>query len=388
MKKDTTITHAGLHPLDNHGVVNPPVYRASTVLFPDVETFSAPDKPLKGGTFYGRFGTPTQAALREALLALEGGHDCMLASSGLAAITAAVLSRVGAGDHVLMPDTVYGPTRGFCQRFLRRFQVETSYYDPTIGGEIAGLMRPETKVVFVEAPGSYTFEMQDIPAIAEVAHQGGAAVIMDNTWATPFFFRPLDYGVDISVQALTKYVVGHSDVMLGSAVANEEHWPDLWDIYWKLGYSVSPDDSYLALRGLRTLSVRLARHQETGLKLARWLAARPEVERVLHPGLPEDPGHAIWQRDFSGSSGLFGLVLKPVSSEAQAAMLDHMQHFGLGYSWGGYESLLVPTNIGKLRSATEWPAHGRTWRLHAGLEDPDDLIADLEAGFERLNATG
>lgn len=382
MKDDTLLTHAGRDPQENFGIVNPPVYHASTVLFPTLDAF------LNAGTArvrYGRRGTPTTFALEEAISQLEGGHGAVLLPSGLAAITAALLACVKSGDHVLMTDSVYYPTRQFCDVTLARFGVETEYYDPLIGSEIARLIRPNTSVVFVESPGSQTFEIQDIPAIAEAAHAAGAAVIADNTWGAGYYFKALDKGADISLQAGTKYVVGHSDSMMGLVVCKDGalHSKVREDAQ-RLGMCAGPDDVYLALRGFRTMGVRLKTHHENGLRIARWLADRPEIARVMHPGLENDPGHALWMRDFTGACGLFGFVLKIGSREGLAAMMDGMKYFGMGYSWGGFESLLIPTWPERARSATKWAPGGQSMRIHIGLEDPDDLTADLEAGLERL----
>jgi cystathionine beta-lyase len=390
MHDDTKLVHTGRHPERFEGVVNPPVFRASTVLAGSLEEWDrkraerAQDLP---GTYYGRLGTPTTHALEEALCTLEGGHRTVLAPSGLAACSVALLACVDAGAHVLIPDSVYGPTRALGARFLKRFGVETTFYDPLVGGGIETLMRPNTKVVFVESPGSLTFEVQDVPAIADVAHRRGATVIMDNTWATPLYFKPLAHGVDLSVQAATKYIVGHADAMLGTVTATKEAWPRLRAAHHELGLCAAPDDAYLATRGLRTMAVRLERHGRTGVQLAEWLARQPEVERVMHPALPADPGHALWQRDFSGTCGLFGVVLKTDSAKALAALIDGLELFGIGASWGGYESLVMPMNPGELRTATPWPHRGRAFRVHAGLEHPDDLIADFAAGFARLRAS-
>jgi cystathionine beta-lyase len=288
-----------------------------------------------------------------------------------------------------MVDSVYFPTRRFCQDQLKRWGIATTFYDPLLGADIASLMRPETRVVFVESPGSLTFEVQDIPAIAAVAHAGGAVVVMDNTWATPLFFQPFDKGVDISIQAATKFIVGHSDAMLGVITcATEELWHTVKSSVAQSGVCAGSEEVFLGLRGLRTLSVRLRQHQESGLALASWLSQRPEVRRVMHPALPEDPGHTLWKRDFTGACGLFGLELRPCSEVAVAAFLDGLAHFGLGYSWGGFESLIIPTTEGIKRTTTSWQADGPTLRIHTGLEDPSDLIADLALGFERLAAAG
>ena len=388
MKTDTTIVTAGRHPEDNFGIVNPPVYHASTILHPTVEHLEETQRnardPNSRGVFYGRRGTPTTFALEDAVTALEGGAGCVIYPSGLAAITGALAAFSEAGSHVLMVDCVYGPARRFCDTTLTRFGVETTYYDPLAGTAIGELMRPNTKIVFVESPGSLTFEMQDIPAIAEVAHEHGATVIMDNTWGTPLYFKPFEKGVDVSVQAATKYIVGHSDAMLGTAVAGPDHWPELKNCANEFGFCAGPDDVYLALRGLRTMSVRLERHAKTALGLATWLEQRPEVARVLYPPLESDPGHGLWKRDFTGACGLFGVILNPVDPKAVAAMLDGLELYGIGASWGGYESLILPTKPERFRSATNWAPEGPTIRIHAGLEDIEDLTKDLERGFDRL----
>ena len=383
---ETRATHAGNHPHDNQGVINPPIYRASTILYPDVATLEQVSKDRLSRLAYGRYGTPTVSALEEAVTALEDGGRAIVLSSGLAAIAATLMNLLQSGDHLLMVDTVYGPVRNVCDRTLKKFGIETTYYSPGIGADIAGLIRPQTRIVYVEAPGSLTFEMQDIPAIARAGHDAGALVMMDNTWATPVHFKALHRGADIVVHAATKYIAGHSDVMLGIVVCREELYRQLKLGIHALGHSASPDDCYLALRGLRTLPVRLARHQEAGLALARWLKARPEVARVMHPALPDDPGHGLWKRDFAGASGLFGVVLKPCAPAALAAMLDGMRLFGMGASWGGYESLILPVNPAASRTASKWEAAGPTLRLHAGLENIEDIIADLADGFERLAA--
>ncbi len=382
MKDDTILAHAGLHPHDNEGIVNPPVYHASTVLFPTLETYR---NASTARVRYGRRGTPTTFALEEAVTALEDGAGAVLAPSGLAAISMALSACVEAGDHVLVTDSTYAPTRRFCDGVLRRFGVETDYYDPLIGGDIKKLFKPNTKVVWVESPGTQTFEVQDIPAIAKAAHAHGARVLMDNTWATGYFFKALKHGVDISVHAGTKYIVGHSDAMFGIAVCNKETYETVRESAQLFGNCAGPDDVYLALRGFRTMGVRLRRHHDSGLKLANWLQKRPEVLRVMHPGLPDDPGHALWKRDFTGASGLFGFVLDISDEKPLAAFVDDLRYFGMGASWGGFESLILPNQPENFRTATEWNPGGQTMRLHVGLEDPDDLIADLEAGFERMN---
>ncbi len=379
-KKDTTLTSAGRKTRAHVGVVNTPVYRASTILYPDLAALDAHAMPFT----YGRHGNPTTQSLEEAIAQLEGAAAVSLVPSGLGAVTSAILSVCSAGDHLLMADTCYAPTRIFCDKLLKRMGVQTTFYDPLIGAGITALFKPNTKAAFCESPGSLTFEVQDVPAIAAAAHAHGVSVLLDNTWATPLYFNALAHGADLSIQAVTKYIGGHADVMMGYIAANESHAQRIADFHRQFGLYVSGDDAFLALRGLRTLAVRLKRHEETALRLALWLRDRPEVSRVLYPALDGDPGHAIWRRDFTGASGLFGVVLKPVSRPALAAMMDGLAHFGMGFSWGGYESLIVPSDIH--RTASKFIADGPVIRIHAGLEDPDDLIADLTAGFARLKA--
>ena len=385
---DTQLTRLGRDPKRQHHAVNPPVYHASTLAFDTVAAFETAmgGKFDKGNLFYGRYGTPTTFALEDAVAELEGGHAGIAVPSGLAAISCALLAFVRAGDHILVTDSAYGPARNICDVMLKRFGVETTYYDPLIGAGIAELIRPNTRLVYVESPGSLTFEIQDVPAIADAAHKAGVIVVFDNTWATPLYFKAFDHGVDVSIHAGTKYIVGHADALLGLIVTVEAHYETLRRTAMPLlGHTAAPDDVYLALRGLRTLSVRLERHQENGLRLAAWFEGRPEVARVLHPALPDHPGHALWRRDFKGASGLFGVLLNPVPKEAVAAMLDDLIFFDLGVSWGGYESLVRPVDPREVRTVAEWDAPGPLLRFHIGLESPDDLIADLEAGFARLN---
>ena len=390
MKDDTKVVHAGRHPEQFQGAVNPPVYHVSTVLSPNLADWEQKKKDYaaeRPGMYYGRHGTPTIAAFEEAIAELEGGYRTMVYPSGLAACACAILSYVKAGDHILVADSAYGPTRRVAARFLKRFGIEAQFYDPLLGEGIAALLRPNTSVVVVEAPGSLPFEMQDIPAIAAAAHARGAVVVMDNTWATPLYFKAFEHGVDVSVQAATKYVVGHSDAMLGTVTVTREAWPKLKETHVDLGQTAGPDDLYLAQRGLRTLATRLARHWQSGLALAEWIARQPEVERVLYPALPSDPGYAIWKRDFVGACGLFGVVLKPVRREAYAALIDGLTLYGIGASWGGYESLVMPFDPREVRSVTQWPYPGPCFRIHAGLESIEDLIADMDAGFRRLRET-
>jgi cystathionine beta-lyase len=379
----TEVVHGGRDPALQHGFVNPPVYRGSTVIFPTLDALEAyDDQPFK----YGRHGTPTTAALEDAICRLEGGARTLLTASGYQAVTTAILAFVKTGDHILMVDSVYQPTRRFCDTLLARLGVTTTYYDPLVGAGIADLIKPNTRVVFTESPGSLTFEMQDIDAIAKAAKARDVTVLMDNTWATPLFFQPLAHGVDVSINACTKYIVGHADAMLGAITANERTQRLVEDARAVLGGCPGSEETYLGLRGLRTLAVRLERHQRSGLAVAEWLARRPEVERVLHPALPSDPGHALWKAQFKGASGLFSVILKPASRNATAALLDGLELFGMGYSWGGFESLIIPFNPKRYRTATSWKADGPAFRLHIGLDEVPDLIADLDAGFKRLNA--
>jgi cysteine-S-conjugate beta-lyase len=381
-QQDTRVVNAGRDPFSYYGFVNPPVYHASTVLYPSAEDFVA----HRARYSYGRRGTPTTEALEIALQELEGPScaGVSLLPSGLAAISAALLSVVKAGDHILVSDSVYGPTRMFCDRILSRFNVAVTYYDPLLGAAIAGLMRQNTTAVFTEAPGSLSFEMQDIPAIAGAAHAKGAVVLMDNTWATPLYFRALDAGVDPVIHAGTKYFGGHADVSIGSVAANKDAVAGLKNFVGTNGLCVGPDDVYLALRGVRTLAVRLERHYRSALTVARWLEQRPEILRLLHPALPSDPGHRIWKRDFTGACGLFSVVFKPVPQRAVYAFLDALKLFGIGASWGGFESLAIPFDCASIRTGTNWEPGGPTIRLHIGLEAVEDLIADLERGFAAL----
>lgn len=385
-RPETVATHAGRDPFAHFGVVNTPVYHASTILAPTV----AERRKQKGlrDPRYGRRGTPTLFTLEDVLAELEGAAGAVICPSGLNAITVALLAHVRQGDHVLMVDCVYGPARRFATHYLTRIGVETTFFDPLIGADIADLIRDNTRVVYLETPGSQTFEMQDVPAIAAVARERGATVMIDNTWATPVFFQPFDHGVDVSIHAATKYIVGHSDAMLGAVTCRDEasfeRVRDIWDTF---GAAPGPDDVYLGTRGIRTIHVRLRQHQENALALARWLQERPEVERVLYPALPDDPGHEIWKRDFTGASGLLGVLLRPCSDAAVESMLDGLELFGMGASWGGYESLILPADPRGMRTATRWEADGPLLRIHVGLEAVDDLTADLDAGFERLRAS-
>lgn len=383
---NTKLAHLGYSPSDYHGFVNPPVVHASTVLFPNARAMETRAQKYT----YGTRGTPTTDALCEAIDALEGSAGTIIVPSGLAAVSVPFLSVLSAGDHALIVDSVYGPTRHFCNDMLKRLGISVDYYDPAIGGDIARLMKPNTKLVHTESPGSNTFEMQDISAISAAAHAGGAVVSMDNTWATPLYFKPLDHGVDISIHAATKYPAGHSDILLGTVSANAALWERVREGQITMGICGAPDDSYQVLRGLRTMGVRLAHHQESALNLARWLEQRPDVARVLHPALESFPGHAIWRRDFKGASGIFSIVL-PAEGGAEAhrrkahAFLDALRLFGLGWSWGGYESLAVHVHLGD-RTIAHGPTEGPVIRLQIGLEDVADLRADLEQAFQAAAA--
>ncbi len=384
MKKDTQLTHLGRHVEYSPSTVNVPLHRASTVLFEsmaeqhDIQRRFDNDEQVPT---YGIVNMPQELALENAVAAMEGGYRALTYSSGLGAVAGALLSCVKSGNHVLMPDSTYHPGRRFAEKFLTRFGVTTTFYDPLIGADIASLMQPNTTVVYTESPGSHTFEVQDIPAIAKVAHARGAKVIIDNAWATGYFFNAFEHGVDLVVQPATKYYAGHSDALIGLVVANEENWPRLKETTLDLGQRASPDDCFLALRGMRTMGVRLRRHQESALIIAKWLQTRPEVKCVMYPALDSDPGHVLWKRDFSGAAGLFTIELNPCSDAQLAAMLDHYEYFGLGYSWGGFESLAVVAHF--KRTVNPLPS-GTLVRVNIGLEDPDDLIRDLELGFERL----
>lgn len=382
MKDETKLGAMGRpHRRPSHPV-NPPVERASTILFPTYDDFLEGAKAIT----YGRLGTSTHRALEETVTALEGGFETRLAPSGLQACNAAILAFVAAGDHVLMTDAAYDPTRKFCEKFLKRFGVETTFYNPTATkDEIAGLMQPNTKVIFAESPGSLTFEVQDIPALADAAHNGGAVLIVDNTWSGGYFCKPLELGADVSVQAATKYLVGHADCLVGTLTsANEQIAQKIYYALLQIGANVSADDAYLALRGMRTLAPRLKRHEESALALAKWLGKRSEVDRVIHPAHKNCPGHAIWKRDFTGSSGLFGVVLKPVPLPALKQFFNAFKLFGIGFSWGGYESLCVHVHPERYRTATEWTEEGPVLRFHAGLEDTEDLTNDLDRAFTAM----
>jgi cysteine-S-conjugate beta-lyase len=383
LRRRSRLVNLGRDAEFSQGFINVPPFRGSTVLYPDVATLKS-----RGQRFtYGTRGTPTTAALCSAWSDLSGAAGTVLLPSGLAAIVVALMTALSAGDHLLMTDSAYEPSRAFADKALRRFGVETTYYDPTIAAGIDALMRPNTRAVLTESPGSQTLEVQDIPAIAEVAHARGACVILDNTWATPLFFSPHAHGADLTVEAGTKYLSGHADLLLGLVSANEAWFERLHSTTHLMAIPPGAEDVFLALRGLRTMELRLREAERQGLALAQWFSGRPEVLRVIHPALPDHPGHALWKRDFSGSSGLFSIVLKPASDAAVAAFLDGLELFGLGYSWGGYESLVIPFDCATSRTATRFAPGGPTVRFSVGLEDIEDLKEDLDRGFERLRTT-
>ena len=382
--KATQVGHLGRAPQKFLGAVNTPVFRATTMLFPTVADLEAAVRGEYEGIGYGLHGLPTVTDLQDAIAQLEGGHAALAVPSGLTATTLPLLALANPGDHMLVTDSVYGPTRRFCDLHMKRLGVAVSYYDPLLGADIARLFRPNTRIVFAESPGSLTFDVQDVPAIAKVAHARDALVIMDNSWATPLNFRAFDHGVDVSVHAATKYIAGHSDTLLGLIVGSAATYPKLHRLWTDMGVTASSDDCFMGLRGLRTLATRLARQQASGIKIAQWLRTRPEVREVIHPALPGSRGHELWKRDFTGATSLFGVVLNPGAKERIDALLDGMRLFGMGWSWGGFESLVIPIYPERTRTASRWEAGGPMLRLYAGLEDPDDLIADLAEGFARL----
>jgi cystathionine beta-lyase len=386
MKLRTRLALRGRTPRSRPGTVNLPVTRASTVTFSTLaemdsvqQRFDA-DEPIPT---YGMVNMPLRVAFEELMVELEGGHRAATFPTGLAACAAAIMATVKSGDHILVTDSCYQPARRFCERTMAKYGVETTFYDPLIGAGIVDLMRPNTRAVYLESPGSHTFEVQDFPAIAKVAKSRGAAVIHDNAWATGAFFRSFDHGADLVIQPATKYPAGHSDVIIGAVVANEAWWPRLREVSRDFGQMASPDDVFLAIRGMRTLEARLKVHEKSGLQVAQWLKTHPSVKRVLHPALEDDPGHALWKRDYLGSTGLFGVELADCSREQLARFIDGLELFALGYSWGGFDSLIVPQNIQKSRSVRPWSG-GPLIRLHVGLEDPADLFQDLARGLDRL----
>ncbi len=379
---ETILTHSGRQTAEHFGFVNTPVFRGSTVLFETLDDLDNHAHPYR----YGRTGNPSTRAVETVITELEGAAGTVLAPSGLAAISTALLSVLEAGDELLVTDSVYEPTRIFCSETLARFGISTRFYDPRAGAGIAGIFTDRTKAILVESPGSLTFEVQDLPAIVEAASARNMIVIVDNSWATPLFHKPLALGADIVVHAGTKMFVGHSDAMFGTASANERCWPMLARTHRLMGICASPDDAFLAARGLRTLAIRMKEHAARALDLARWLEGQPTVRAVYHPALPGHPDHAIWKRDFTGSGSLFSVLLEPGPREAVAAMVNGLRLFGMGYSWGGYESLCLPVHPERIRTAVDWNVQGDMFRLHVGFEDLDDLKADLRAGLERYRA--
>lgn len=379
-KDRTKLIHLGRDVRASKGFVNPPLYRGSTVLFPTVQSMSEGGY----GYWYGRKGSPTFDALEAALNELEGADETILTPSGLSAITTSLLGLLKAGDHILVTDSAYQPTRSFCDSTLKALNIETTYYDPRIGNEIETLIKENTAVIFLESPGSQSFEIQDVPAIVKVAKQHDIATVIDNTWATPLRFKPLTFGVDVSLHSGTKYFIGHADALIGTISATKKAGAAIRRTAWSLGICPGPDDVQLALRGLRTLAIRLDQHEKAALELATWLEGRDEVETVLHPGLASHPDHALFKRDFTGSTGLFSVILKPVDETALARFVDGLSLFAMGWSWGGYESLVIPFEPRPYRSATQWPFEGPALRFHIGHEDMNDLKADLETGFQRL----
>lgn len=386
MKQDTLLAIAGLADERFDGVVNMPVCRASTILFKNLEDFEAGERGEYKLPTYGRYGNPTQLALEAALAELEGADHAMVVSSGLAAITAALFAFLKSGDHVLVSDNVYGPGRRVCDYELKRFGVEVTYFDPSIGAGVEALIQPNTKLLYIESPGSLTFEVQDIPAMAKVAHKHDIVVFADNTWATPLGLRPFELGIDVSMHSATKYISGHSDMLMGVLSCKESHYKPLIHTVRHFGACPAADNCALALRGLRTMGVRLRHHQQSALHMAEWLKARPEVTQVFYPALPGAPGHEIWKRDFSKACGLFAFQMKALPHEKLREFIDGLDYFGLGWSWGGFESLIIPVTLGKQRSATEWKHEGALIRVHIGLEDVEDLKADLAKAFARAYA--
>lgn len=379
----TRLTHGGRTPAEHHGFVNPPVYRGSTVLAPTVDSLLNYRQPY----VYGRLGSPTTAALQEALRELDGSAGVLLCPSGLAAIALALQATLTSGDHLLMTDVAYRPARRLCEGVLNRQGITTQWFSPSLGADdLRRLINPKTQAIYLETPGSQTMEMSDIPVLVAVAREAGLLVIMDNTWATPLFFDAFSYGADIVIQAATKYIAGHADVMLGIVSASERALPLLREYHRETGLCVSPDDAWLTLRGLRTLAVRMRQHQENARHLAQWLAGREEVQAVWYPALETDEGHALWQRDFTGAASLFTVVLQPAPAQAVAAFLEGLQLFGLGFSWGGFESLALPFDCSEYRLAPPRQPVGPCVRFYIGLEDPDDLRRDLEQGLRRFNA--
>ena len=389
----TRIIHAGRNPKEQGWMVNPPIYQTSTIVFPTYKDFMYAERGYSNNDLvqpyelkYGRYGTQTNFALEQAISEIEGGYNTFVTSSGAAAINTALIAFLKQGDHMLLVDNVYSPTRGFADKFLKKFGIETTYFDPHIGEGISKLIKKNTKVIFMESPGSQTFEIQDVPAICKIAKKHNIVTILDNSWASGIYFKPFDYGVDISVMALTKYINGHSDIMMGSITVQEKYFRVMYEAFRYMAVTAAPYSSYMVQRGLRTAKIRMDHCFKSGLEMAQWLESRPEVEKVLYPALPSDANHQLWKRDFTGAAGLFSIILdKKYSNEALARMLDKLHYYGMGYSWGGYESLIIPFDASSIRTATKYSYANKTaLRINIGLEDVEDLKNDLEAGFKRL----
>jgi len=393
MGESTRIVHAGRNPKEQGWMVNPPIYQSSTIVFPSLKDLIYAERGYCDNNLvqpyelkYGRYGTQTNFALEKAIAEIEGGYNSFVTSSGAAAVNTALIAFLKQGDHLLMVDNTYSPTRGFCDKFLKKLGIETTYYDPAIGADIKKLIKKNTKVIFMESPGSVSFELQDVAAICKVAKKHNIVTIIDNSWASGIYFKPLDHGVDVSVLALTKYINGHSDVIMGAITIQERHYRIMYEAFRYMAVSAAPFNSYLVQRGLRTTKVRMDHIQKSALDLATWLEQRSEVAKVLYPALKSDAGHSLWKRDFTGAAGLFTIVLdRKYSQESLARMLDKLHYYGMGYSWGGYESLILPVDPTGIRTATKWPYSNKTClRINVGLEDIEDLKEDLEAGFKRL----
>jgi len=393
MHEATKIIHAGRNPKEQGWMVNPPIYQTSTIVFPTYKDFMYAERGYSNNDLvqpyelkYGRYGTQTNFALEQAIAEIEGGYNTFVTSSGAAAINTALIAFLKQGDHMLLVDNVYSPTRGFADKFLKKLGVETTYFDPHIGAGISKLIKKNTKVIFMESPGSQTFEIQDVPAICKIAKKHDIVTILDNSWASGIYFKAFDHGVDISVMALTKYINGHSDIMMGSITVQEKYFRVMYEAFRYMAVTAAPYSSYMVQRGLRTAKLRMDHCFKSGLEMAKWLESRPEVEKVLYPALPSDENHQLWKRDFTGAAGLFSIILdKKYSNDALARMLDKLHYYGMGYSWGGYESLIIPFDASSIRTATTYPYANKTaFRINIGLEDVEDLKNDLEAGFKRL----
>lgn len=393
MQDATRIIHAGRNPKEQGWMVNPPIYQSSTIVFPTYKDFLYGEQGYANNDMvkpyelkYGHYGTQSNFAIEKAIAELENGFNTFVTSSGKAAVYMALLAFLGHGDNLLMVDNAYSPTRSFCNNFANKFGIETTYYDPYVGSDIEKLIKPNTKVIFLESPGSLSYEIQDVRAICEVAKKHGVVTIVDNSWSSGVYFKPLDHGADVSVMAVTKYINGHSDIMMGAVTVQEKHFKTMYNSFRHLGVVAAPFNCYLAQRGLRTVKVRMDYSAKNTLDLTTWLEQRPEVAQVMYPALPSSKDHALWKRDFTGAASVFSIVLnKKYSPEALSAMLDHLNHFSMGYSWGGYESLIIPINISKVRTATKWPYGDNTaFRISVGLEGGEDLKEDLEEGFKRL----